>query len=186
MNSLYKPHNIQFNLVKTTKTVNSAWSNYQNQAAMKKKLRHGDYGTLNVYFQQNVAGGALGICYFPEDVQAGSAKFYRDGCSILWESVPGTNLTHYNEGKTAVHEVGHWFNLFHTFQGGCNGGDHIADTPAQKSPTSGCPTGRDSCPGKAGVDPIHNYMDYSYDSCYNQFTADQTKRMHNSYNKYRA
>ena len=52
--------------------------------------------------------------------------------------------------------------LFHTFQGGCEGkGDQVADTPAQLSPSSGCPKKRDSCPGKEGVDPVHNYMDYS-------------------------
>ena len=38
--------------------------------------------------------------------------------------------------------------------------DLVADTPAQSSPTSGCPEGRDSC-ALPDIDPIHNYMDYS-------------------------
>lgn len=51
----------------------------------------------------------------------------------------------------------------HTFQGGCSGsGDSIGDTPAQASASTGCPEGRDSCAG-GGLDPIHNYMDYSFE-----------------------
>ncbi len=131
---------------------------------MKKALRKGDYKALNVYFQYAI-GGNLGYCYFPTSVTTGSDDFYYDGCSILYSSVPGGSATNYNLGKTVTHEVGHWFGLLHTFQGNsCSGsGDSIADTPQQLSATSGCPTGRDSCPSAAGLDPIHNYMDYSYE-----------------------
>lgn len=73
----------------------------------------------------------------------------------------------YDQGKTAVHEVGHWFGLLHTFQdNSCekgSSGDFIADTPQQLTATDGCPVGKDSCPGVEGVDAIGNFMDYSSD-----------------------
>ncbi|TIC91055.1 Extracellular metalloprotease [Colletotrichum higginsianum] len=91
-----------------------------------------------------------------------------------------------NLGKTLTHETGHWLGLYHTFRGGCDGeGDLISDTPAQASPTRGCPPSRDSCPHKPGLDPIHNYMDYSIDSCYREFTIGQRVRMHSFWRKYR-
>ncbi|KAL7625833.1 hypothetical protein AAE478_005056 [Parahypoxylon ruwenzoriense] len=186
MNADYGPHGITFNLVNTDWTVNSNWAADGNELAMKRALRQGTYADLNIYFLGDLGGGLLGYCYFPDDVNQGSTAFYQDGCTILAHSVPGGNAAPYNLGGTAVHEVGHWMNLYHTFQGGCSGsGDSVDDTPAQASASSGCPVGRDSCPG-GGVDPIHNYMDYSDDACYEEFTSGQEARMYSAWSAYRS
>lgn len=164
INSDFAPHGISFTLEEITRTVNPRWSRDQDEMQMKQELRRGDYKTLNVYFLGGMSGGALGYCYFPTRASPGSSAFIRDGCTVSSETVPscGGGGNGFHRGKTTTHEIGHWFSLYHTFQGGCSGeGDQIDDTPAQSSPSRGCPRGRDSCPGQPGLDPIHNYMDYS-------------------------
>jgi hypothetical protein len=186
LNEAFAPHSIHFNLISTDYTVNSGWASDGNELAMKRALRKGDYSSLNVYFQREI-GGNFGYCYYPTSTSTGSTQYYLDGCSILYSTVPGGSETGYNLGHTATHEIGHWFGLAHTFDGNsCSGaGDSVADTPQQLSPTSGCPSSRDSCPNQAGLDPIHNYMDYSTDICYEEFTAGQQTRMYSMWNNYR-
>ncbi|KAI1372776.1 Metalloprotease [Hypoxylon crocopeplum] len=186
MNAAYSPHGITFNLISTEWTVNSNWAADGNELAMKRALRKGTYSDLNIYFLGNLGGGLLGYCYFPDSVSSGSTAFYQDGCTILGASVPGGDAAPYDLGGTAIHETGHWMGLYHTFQGGCREpGDSVDDTSPQASASSGCPVGRDSCPG-GGVDPIHNYMDYSDDACYEEFSPGQEERMYSAWSTYRS
>ncbi|MEP6664998.1 MAG: zinc metalloprotease [Nocardioidaceae bacterium] len=159
---------------------NDAWHLDHSSANYRKATRQGGANALNIWL---VDFKYLGIATFPWDY----AKQPRiDGIRVHFDSLPGGSIANFNLGETATHEAGHWFGLYHTFQGGCTTtNDEVADTPAQSSPTSGCPEGRDSC-SLPGLDPIHNYMDYSYDSCYTQFTIDQASRMRSMFAAYRA
>ncbi|MCU0450041.1 MAG: M43 family zinc metalloprotease, partial [Bernardetiaceae bacterium] len=108
-----------------------------------------------------------------------------------------------NNSKIHIHEMGHYLNLYHTFEGGCpnanclTNGDRVCDTPPDNS------TAAVSCAGTANTcttdpadntaqnpfrpviagglgdqnDLINNYMDYGYQSCQNAFTDGQKQRM---------
>jgi len=82
----------------------------------------------------------------------------------------------------------HWLGLYHTFQDACGGnGDQIDDTPAEGESYGGCTPSKnpDTCPTLPRIDPIHNFMDYSYDVCLYLFTAGQVTAMRNNVALYR-
>ena len=169
-----------FSLAGVDRYYNTQWHQDKSSTTYRTQTRLGGANALNIWL---VDFAYLGIATFPWDY-ARSPKI--DGIRVNYTSLPGGSATNFNQGKTASHEAGHWFGLYHTFQGGCTStNDEVSDTPAQSSATSGCPTGRDSC-SLPGLDPIHNYMDYSYDPCYDQFTPNQATRTQQMFSAYRA
>lgn len=85
-----------------------------------------------------------------------------------------------NMGRTATHEIGHFFGLRHIWgdSNSCDTAtDYCDDTPTALYANEGCDIGNDSCPDNDGLDMIENYMDYTDDLCLNTFTQDQKVRM---------
>jgi Pregnancy-associated plasma protein-A/Secretion system C-terminal sorting domain len=93
----------------------------------------------------------------------------------------------YNLGRTLTHELGHFFNLDHTFAGcdpsGCtSSGDRVCDTPAANDPEYNCPAAGTRISGCGETQLTMNYMDYPPDACMYMFTAGQATRMIAWYN----
>ncbi|KAJ2914788.1 hypothetical protein MD484_g5596, partial [Candolleomyces efflorescens] len=185
INSGFARTGVTFTLGVVDRTVNPDWfsnggPDTDQQTAMKTTLRRGGVADLNIY-TVNFAGtwaGLLGYSTFPQGYDDNPSD---DGIVILYSSLPGGSLASYNQGKTAVHETGHWVGLYHTFQGSCfEPGDYVVDTPPELAPSQGCMEGRATCPVpdmlEGFADPIHNYMDYSPDSCMSEFTPGQAER----------
>ncbi|MAZ55811.1 MAG: hypothetical protein CMP54_02280 [Flavobacteriales bacterium] len=100
-----------------------------------------------------------------------------------------------NEGRAAVHEIGHYLGLRHIWgdalalfgEDGCIVDDGISDTPnANDQAGYVCDFTKNTCSndvfGSSGEDlpdMVENYMDYSPDNCLNMFTNGQINVMRN-------
>lgn len=175
----------RFRLVDLTWTVNPTWAQVapgKVEKQMKAALRQGGSETLNVY-AADIGGGLLGWAYFPKDYNNGRDVW--DGVVILDESMPGGTAGVYAEGDTLTHEVGHWMMLEHTFAGACSAsGDGVGDTPREAYPQFECGV-YDTCVAP-GLDPVHNFMDYTEDACMDHFTPGQVERMNDGWIAFRA
>jgi pregnancy-associated plasma protein-A len=175
----------RFTLDRVNWVVNSEWYTVtpgKTERDMKAALHEGDSETLNVY-SANIGDDLLGWAYFPKGYNDG--RDFIDGVVILDESMPDGTAGKYALGDTLTHEVGHWLMLHHTFNNGCSAsGDFVADTPKEAHPQFNCPKDADTC-AAPGLDPVHNFMDYTQDSCMDMFTEGQAQRMSDAWVAFR-
>ena len=181
----------RFHLASYERVVRTGWHraapDSRAERRMKLALGGGSLDELDLFVTEpQIDDGsiALGSASFPWEGERSPAA---DGVVLHSASLPGGDARGYGRGDSAVHEVGHWLGLFHTFEGGCgSSGDMVADTPREAAPSFGCERGRDSCPSAKGDDPVHNFMDYSLDRCMDRFTPGQVERMSRSWLAFRA
>ncbi len=142
-----------------------------------------DYINIWIVNKINVNSNSGGFAFFPEYNQAAT-----DGIVVKANTVDGTN-------KTIVHEMGHVFNLYHTFHDYDYGpetncpsatscattGDRVCDTEPVLNVA--CNTAQNTCTGSAfqiadatlNYTVLNNYMGYT--SCQWLFTQGQKDRI---------
>lgn len=165
----------------TTQTTN-AWDNVKSISRWDNK-KYLNIWVVKSINSQGVSNGIIaGFAQFPWEASSAAST---DGIVVDYRYV--------GRGKnTLVHEAGHYFGLFHTFQDGCSGsnclysGDRICDTPPVLKANFGCNKGINTCATDNPnlPDMIENYMDYT--DCTYMFTKGQKERMDNMFVNYRS
>ena len=137
---------------------------------------------------RDLGSGLLGYSYLGGSPAAGDTVVMNTWCYGTGSGVPSTAYVPaapFNLGRTVTHELGHFFNLDHTFEStSCNPpgssctteGDKVCDTPRLTFETYGCPANGsvDACGTLKSL--TMNYMDYVDDACMYMFTAGQATR----------
>jgi hypothetical protein len=170
---------VQFKLDRITRTA-TAKKSFTDDNGVKKASKGGVASVdtkkfLNVWVCA-LGGGLLGYAQFPGGPPA------TDGVVIHYRAfgTNGTAQAPYAKGRSATHEIGHYFNLRHIWGDtpDCSGSDLVADTPNAAGPNFGKPSFPTvTCNNGPNGDMFMNYMDYTDDDAMFMFTTQQVARI---------
>jgi len=123
-----------------------------------------------------LSGGVLGYAQFP------GGPPDTDGVVILASAFGrgGSARAPFDLGRTATHELGHYFDLRHIWgdRVACLGDDLVADTPQHEQPNYGTPAfPQVTCNNMPDGEMFMNFMDYVDDVAMFMFTKLQVSRM---------
>lgn len=163
---------------------------YSNENELKNLGQNwSNHDYINVWIVTNIVSSEnlVGLATFPKTTPDNI-----DGIVIEYEYVNGTS-------SVLTHEMGHFFGLYHTFEGGTetqcpinnfcdqdpnnnltencciNQGDRVCDTPPHLK-EFGCPTGINICMNSSYDEVTNNYMSY-YNCTSQSFSNGQYERM---------
>ncbi|RYJ41684.1 T9SS type A sorting domain-containing protein [Flavobacterium beibuense] len=134
--------------------------------------------------------GVGGYAYFPQasglpglagsegtaEIDGVVLAYYGIGSEDIYPE--GTYSFGRDKGRSASHEIGHFFGLRHIWgdDNSCFATDYCDDTPPVVGLHFSC-NEADTCTEDTKVDMIENHMDYTLDECKNIFTNDQKERV---------
>lgn len=148
---------------------------------------------LNIWIGRFLEDYILGQALLPPN--SGDQPYPGDGLVIgdQFFGTTGTATTPpFNKGRTATHEIGHYFGLYHPWGRGftdnsnCSDNDNsdlVNDTPAINQAHYGCPafpTNLNTCSSSTNGAMYMNYMDYVDDACMAMFSNGQKTIVQNT------
>ena len=145
-----------------------------------------NWGGYMNFVVRPIDGGVLGFSPLGGRIGAGQAVTINTDAFGSGSGCSGSGVVPsapFNLGRTTTHELGHFYNLNHTFNadggGVCgSGGDGIADTPEVANSTYFCPPDGSVAGCVAGQSALTmSYMDYGDDRCLYMFSAGQATVM---------
>lgn len=151
---------------------------------------------LNIWVCDNIANDFIGYSFTPSIPLSVVPLNERGFVNSYKHFGKGANVAApYNLGRTAVHEIGHFFNLEHIWgltncdgSDNCGDDDSVNDTPLQNGCNYGAPDMNtvitDACSPIAPGTMWMNYMNYVDDLAMVMFTPQQHARMEASLSNY--
>jgi Pregnancy-associated plasma protein-A/Secretion system C-terminal sorting domain len=163
-----------------------------NMPAVKQTTIWDPSKYLNIWVVKSLKSGTttlLGYATFPPSsglsgINSSTVGTTLDDGLVIWRKAfgnVGILAPTSAKGRTATHEIGHYFGLRHIWGDGQCANDYCTDTPPSQQANYGCPTfpfnvNGPCTPGVNG-EMFMNFMDYGDDPCIYMFSNNQNTRM---------